>query len=146
MVFAYDALRKKIQVLLHILVLLKNYASLPLGKKNEQSPKLFTQKSPKKFAVTWQITNSKAKNLPSHKSWWAVSQMHQCSLVTCSLSKQCLLMGNMNTGYYWPVQPVRFKYSTGQLGIMLQRTLTLFTRPVGIQVPLLQTLRNLKIC
>lgn len=67
-VFAYDALKKKIQVLLHILVLFKNGASLPLGKKNEQSPTLFTQKSPNNFAVTWQTTNREAKNVPSHKS------------------------------------------------------------------------------
>lgn len=68
MVFAYDALKNKIQVLLHILVLFKNYESLPLGKKNEQSPVFFTQKSPNNFAVTWQTTNREAKNMPSHKS------------------------------------------------------------------------------
>jgi len=44
MVFAYDTLKKKknVSLLLHILVLFKNDASLPLGKKNEQSPELFT--------------------------------------------------------------------------------------------------------
>lgn len=82
--------REKIQVLPHILAFFKNDASLPLGKKNKQSPKLFTKKSPKNFEVTWQKTNREGKNLPSHKSrqplvkctsalWWhAACQSNVC--------------------------------------------------------------------
>lgn len=53
MVFAYDTLKKKkLSLLLHILALFKNDASLPLGKKkNEQSPELFIKKSPNNSAV-----------------------------------------------------------------------------------------------
>lgn len=110
------------------------------------NPQSFSPKNPQKICSYLANHQQLSKELDKPQKQWAVSQMYQCSLVTYSLSKQCLLMRNMNTGYYWPVQPVHFKYNTGQLGLMLQRTLTLFTRSVGIQVPLLQTLRNLKIC
>lgn len=63
MAFAYDTLKgKKKSLLLHILVLLKNDASLTLRKKNEQSPELFTKKSPNNSAVLWQRTNREPKN------------------------------------------------------------------------------------
>lgn len=53
MVFAYDTLKKrKLSLLLHILILFKNDASLHLGKKDEQSPELFTKKIPNQ--LSWQ--------------------------------------------------------------------------------------------
>lgn len=83
---------KKWSLLLHILVLFKNYASLPLGKKNEQCPELFTKKkSPDNSAVPWQTTNREPKKLQSHKSkaplakytsalWWHAASQSNSSL------------------------------------------------------------------
>lgn len=100
MVFAYDTLlQKNLSLLLHILVLFKNDASLPLGKKNEQSAELFTKKNPKQLCSSLANNQQRTKELAKLQKQRAVSQVHQRSSVMCSFSEQCFLMRNMNTGY-----------------------------------------------
>lgn len=64
------AWEENLSLLLHILVLFKNDASLPVGKKNEQSPEFFTKKKSPDICVVpcWLTTNREPKNLQHSNS------------------------------------------------------------------------------
>lgn len=55
------AWEENLSLLLHILVLFKNDASLPVGKKNEQSPEFFTKKKIPRYLCGSLLANNQQR-------------------------------------------------------------------------------------